>query len=113
MKRSIEDMHIAGYYSNAIMRCFAFSYCTGYDGREGPAGRRAPASVRARYWYARADIRETCERRLAIAIRGSGEPEGLSLSQPIQGQINPLDQRLRGHMRRLASAHNRLNDVGG
>jgi hypothetical protein len=42
MKRSIEDMHIAGYYSNAIMRCFAFSYCTGYDGREGPAGRRQP-----------------------------------------------------------------------
>ena len=36
MKRSIEDMHIAGYYSNAIMRCFAFSYCTGYDGRDGP-----------------------------------------------------------------------------
>ena len=42
MKRSIEDMHIAGYYSNAIMRCCAFSYCTGYDGREGPAGRRQP-----------------------------------------------------------------------
>ena len=44
MKRSIEDMHIAGYYSNAIMRCFALSYCTLADSAQSAGIKRHPVA---------------------------------------------------------------------